>query len=356
VSFPIPTDWPSGVYVGKLTADREGFESYVIFIVRDDRACDFLFQCSDTTWSAYNKWPGRWSLYDGNGIGPHVRVSWDRPYGKYPQVVDNPLFIGSGTFMIFEFPLAFWMEKEGYDVSYISNVDTHTDGSGLRRAQGFLSVGHDEYWSQAMYDNVKAAIQDGVSVGFLSSDTCWGLIPFWPSSTGAPHRVITRLGQFGPLEPAAVKAYPELSQFKQFGPTEADLIGARNTYPWTGGADWICSAEKNWLFEGTGMKNGDGIPDLVGFEWMGLPASIPGLEVVARGRIVSAGAEGEYTATVYPGPKDNVVFNAATIWWADGLSSPPGYITPAAHGAKPKGPDRRVQRITANLLKRMCQA
>ena len=28
---------------------------------------------------------------------------------------------------------------------------------------------------------------------------------------------------------------------------------------------------------------------------------------------------GTFTATVYPGPKSNVVFNAATIWWADGL-------------------------------------
>ena len=38
-------------------SQREGLQSYVIFIVRDDRACDFLFQCSDTTWAAYNRWP-----------------------------------------------------------------------------------------------------------------------------------------------------------------------------------------------------------------------------------------------------------------------------------------------------------
>ena len=136
-------------------------------------------------------------------IGPKTRVSWDRPYGKYCQVVNNPRVTGSGEFLLWEFPLAFWMEKEAYDVSYISNVDTHADGAGLRRAKGFLSVGHDEYWSREMYDNVKAAIGSGLSVGFLSSDTCWGMIPFWPSSTGAPHRVTSRLGQFGPLEPGA---------------------------------------------------------------------------------------------------------------------------------------------------------
>lgn len=357
VEFAIPSDWPSGVYVGKLTAERDALQGYVIFIIRDDRACDFLFQCADSTWSAYNRWPDQWALYDDGHkewyVGPQTRVSWDRPYAKYCQVIDNPLFTGSGSFMLWEFPLAYWLEKEGYDVSYISTVDTHADGTGLLRAKGFLSVGHDEYWSREMYAHVKTAIDAGVSVGFLSSDTCWGLIPFWPSSHGAPHRVISRLGQFGPLEPGAVKNYPEMGRFEQFGPTEADLIGARNVYPYSGGADWICAAEKHWLFADTGMKNGDGIPGLVGFEWMGAPANIPGLQVVATGRIHFGGLDSRYAATNYPGPKDNIVFNCSTIWWADGLSAPPGYKTPSAHGATPKGPDRRVQQITTNLLRRM---
>lgn len=62
VELTVPKDWPSGVYLGKLTAEREALQSYIIFIVRDRRAADFLFQCSDTTWSAYNRWPSQWSL------------------------------------------------------------------------------------------------------------------------------------------------------------------------------------------------------------------------------------------------------------------------------------------------------
>ncbi len=100
------------------------------------------------------------------------------------------------------------------------------------------------------------------------------------------------------------------------------------------------------------MKDGDGIPGLVGWEWHGDPADIPGLEVVARGKVKARGTEGIYTATIYPGPKDNFVFNAATIWWADGLSAPPGYLHPSQYGANPKGPDERVQKITSNLLAR----
>jgi len=352
----IPADWVSGVYLGKLTAEREGLQSYVIFIVRDDRACNFLFQCSDATWAAYNRWPSQWSMYDDGKdkwyIGPDVRVSFDRPYGKYCTVVDAPLSQGSGEFLLWEFPLAYWMEKEGYDVSYISNVDTHADAAGLLRAKGWISVGHDEYWSRQMYDNMLAAVAGGVNLAFLSGDTCWGLIPFLPSSGGAPHRIITRLGQFGPLEDAAVKKYPELQRFKQSAPTEANLIGARNIFPYVGVAAWICTDETHWMYAGTKMKNGDGIPGLVGWEWMGAPADIPGLRVVAKGLMKYGKDEGTYTATIYPGPKNNWVFNASSIWWSNGLSEPPGYLTPSVPEGSPQGPDPRVQRMTANLLNR----
>jgi hypothetical protein len=356
-TLTIPKDWPSGVYLGKLTAEREKLQSYIIFIVRDDRACDFLFQCSDTTWSAYNRWPDHYSLYDDGKKewywGPGVRVSWDRPYGKYCQILDAPLSQGSGEFLLWEFPLAFWMEKEGYDVSYISNVDTHADAKGLLRAKSLLSVGHDEYWSLDMFNNVKAAIAAGLNAAFFSGNTSCGVISFLPSASKVSNRIISRIGQYGPIQEESVKkGFPELRDLKHNGPNEAALIGARSTFPVTGGADWICVQDKHWLFAGTGMKKGDRIPGLVGWEWHGDPADIPGLEVVAQGQTFNGTHKGTYTATIYPGPKDNLVFNAATIWWSDGLSAPPGYLHPSVYGAKPRGPDARVQRITANLFRR----
>ena len=35
------------------------------------------------------------------------------------------------------------MEQHGYDVTYISNADTHAGPAGLLRAKAFLSVGID---------------------------------------------------------------------------------------------------------------------------------------------------------------------------------------------------------------------
>lgn len=356
----IPKDWPSGVYLGKLTAEKEKLQSYIIFIVRDDRPCDFLFQCSDTTWAAYNRWPDFFSLYDDGTpphnwyVGPGVRVGWDRPYGKYRQILDAPLSQGSGEFLLWEFPLAYWMEQHGYDVSYISNVDTHADIKGLQRTRAFLSVAHDEYWSLEMFAHVKAAVDAGVHAAFFSGNACDGRIRFYPSHAGAPCRSFSRVGKFGIME-------RELKEFagkwKEHGPNPATLMGARSTYPYNGTADWTCVNEKHWLFAGTGMKNGDSIKGLVGWEHHGDPAKLPGLEILARGPVFSGGKPQnvEYTSTLYPAPKGNLVFNAATIWWSDGLSAPPGYLRPSAHGGTPPGPDARVQRITQNLFQRFLQ-
>jgi hypothetical protein len=105
------------------------------------------------------------------------------------------------------------------------------------------------------------------------------------------------------------------------------------------------------------MKKGEVIPGLIGWEYHGKPATeIPGLEVVGEGTAWVGGARPQqWAATVYAGPKGNVVFNAATIFWAQGLSTPPGHVLPWSHWSRPHGPDERVQQITRNVLSRALQ-
>jgi hypothetical protein len=351
----IPADWLSGVYVGKLTTEPDGWQSYLTFIVRDDRRADFLFQASDFTWQAYNRWPSQFALYD-DGTHPwywggEVQVSFNRPYGKYCQIFDAPLSTGSGEFFLWEFPLAFWMESIGYDLTYISNLDTHRDAAGLRRAKGFLSVGHDEYWTIEMFENVRTAIRSGVSAAFFSGNAVCGRIRFDERT-----RAFERVGVFGP--PGGMHDFESMKSLEHARPYANELLGAHSTGPVTGGADWICTAPQHWIYAGTGMKAGDRIDGLIGWEWHGDPAQIPGLEIVATGPTQLAPGElngGQYTATVYPGPRGNFVFNAGTCWWADSLSEPPGYVRPRVY-TEPQGPDSRGQRITRNILDRMRQS
>jgi hypothetical protein len=84
-------------------------------------------------------------------------------------------------------------------------------------------------------------------------------------------------------------------------PSEGLLIGARNVYPYMGIADWICRDSAHWLYEGTGMQDGDRISGLIGWEWNSGPAEIPGLSVVASGKVSDGfGGDGHYHATIYP--------------------------------------------------------
>ncbi|WP_339910868.1 N,N-dimethylformamidase beta subunit family domain-containing protein [Symmachiella dynata] len=358
----IPDDWLSGVYLGRLTtlpseADRPYWQSYIVFVVRDDRPANILFQCSDNTWQAYNQWPSNYSIYTHpKGVqGPWADVSFDRPYGReaqYNGVVNDPLTFGSGEFLPLEFPLAYWLEKHGYDVTYCCNSDMLTPEHGLK-CKSFISVGHDEYWDIRQFRSVEKMRDAGVNLLFLSGNSiCW-VTPFRASSDGRENRIIFRGGPYGAKNDYALLRERLHGPFPEHGPDEGLLMGARNVEPVNGGGDWTITKPEHWIFAGTNVKAGDRIPGLIGWEYHGAPAKIPGLEIVAAGTAFQGGENPQqWTATIYPGPKDNFVFNAATIFWAQGLSSPPGHTLPWSHFSRPHGPDPRVQQITHNLLQR----
>jgi len=361
-TLTIPADWVSGVYLGRLTtipaSEKEPYwQSYVIFVVTDDRPCEVLFQCSDNTWQAYNQWPSKYSVYThpkGNQ-GPWADVSFDRPYGREAQfdsVVNDPLTQGSGEYLPLEFPLAYWLEQQGYDVSYCCNSNMLTPDRGLK-ARSMISVGHDEYWDIRQFRSVEKMRDQGVSLLFLSGNSvCW-VSPFRNSFDGRPNRILFRGGPYGANRPITEARAKDHGPFPERGPDEGYLMGARNVEPVNGGGDWICTMPEHWIFEGTGMKKGDSIPGLIGWEYHGDPADIPGLSVVGSGTAWVGGETPQsWTATVYEGPKGNVVFNASSIFWVQGLSDPPGHTLPWSHWSRPHGPDPRVERITKNVLDR----
>lgn len=344
IALKIPYDWVSGVYLGKLSTWRASeSEAYIVFIVRDDRKADILFQCSDMTWLSYNRWPQWRSLYDSPTsqwaarAPDNYNVSFDRPYGIFWNGLPasfEPLTNGSGEFLMTEFPLAFWLEKEGYDVTYISNVDTHADGPGLLRGKVWLSVGHDEYWTQEMFDNVTHARDAGVNLAFLSGNSVSGKVLLLPNThDGRPHRVMSLIDRSFD-EPA--------------------LMGSRSYG--VGLGDWTCAAPDHWIFKDTGMKKGDAIPNLVGWEFHGPPLAedVKELVVLAEGPVKNTSgkvSQRTYASTIYTAEKGNYVFNAATCWWNKVLSAPPAYINPPYYNFE-EG-DERVRQITKNLLNRM---
>ena len=198
-SWQVPEDAVSGVYLARLQRldangnPIDGATNQIPFVVRNDgEHHDIVLQTSDTTWQAYNGWGGN------NGeVGPDLygdpsgRIDWDRIEGggtynedrAYAVSYNRPIITDTGQSWasgaqdyLFgaDYAAISWLEKNGYDVSYISGVDTDRLGASyLENYKAFISVGHDEYWSGGQRANVEAARDAGVNLLFWSGNECY---------------------------------------------------------------------------------------------------------------------------------------------------------------------------------------
>ena len=216
-TLAVPASWTSGVYLARLTGATSGKQSYVIFVVRDDaRPSALLYEASFTTYQAYNFWPGGSngkSLYDWAPGKRAWKVSFNRPYVLgYSYVAGQSegaaSGLGDGEYLTnlqpgpystsypispagFEYNMVRWLEKNGYDVTYAANIDVHENGNLLLNHNGFISAGHNEYWSMEMRNNVQNALNRGVNLAFFSSNTAYWQIRLEPSAiTGDADRTI----------------------------------------------------------------------------------------------------------------------------------------------------------------------
>ena len=192
-TWDVPIEATSGVYFAKMTRlDSTAGQNIIPFIVRDDDTpSDITFQTSDTTWQAYNWWGG-YNLYGSIADGSRAfGVSYNRPIvTREPNLASGPQdFIFS-----VEYPAIRWLEQNGYDVNYISGVDSARDGSQLLNTNTnlFLSVKHDEYWSAEQRTNVEAARDDGTNLAFWGGNSVYWKVR-WETSidaSGTPYRTM----------------------------------------------------------------------------------------------------------------------------------------------------------------------
>lgn len=175
-SWNVPSDAVSGVYIALLRRSDNGDASHITFVVRDDSShSDITFQTSDPTWQAYNTYGGS-DFYQGAANGRAYKISYNRP------ILTRSGTGGRDFFFSNEYPAVRFLERNGYDVSYQSGVDTDRYGSLLVNHKVFLSVGHDEYWSGAQRANVEAARDAGVNLQFLSGNEIYWRTRYEPSA------------------------------------------------------------------------------------------------------------------------------------------------------------------------------
>ncbi len=187
--WTVPSSAVSGVYIAKLTMGTD--VSQIPFVVRDDGSRSaVVFKTSDATWQAYNAYGGA-DFYTApdSKTGTQARafaVSYNRPYAtRGAQQGRDYLFSN-------EYPTLRFLERNGVDVSYTTDVDVSVGNGALTNHKAFLSVGHDEYWTLPERTAVTAARDAGVNLMFLSGNEVYWHTRLAPSidGSGTPNRTI----------------------------------------------------------------------------------------------------------------------------------------------------------------------
>jgi hypothetical protein len=265
------TNWASGVYLVKLTAGQSQKQSYIIFTVRDDhRQAAGLFQCSVTTYAAYNNWGG-YDFYESDSRNgrPAYKVSFNRPYRNPTRPFNGK---GAGDFLTWEIMTLRFLEREGYDIKYCTNIDTDTTPQMLTQQRAFLSVGHDEYWTKAMRDHIEAARNAGVNMAFFGANTGYWQVRLEPGANGDPRRTLVcykyDAPQMDPLYNSQPTLATDLWRTERAGRParpESSLVGVMYDYN-SVDLDMVMADCSGWIGEGTGLRAGTVLPGLLGYE------------------------------------------------------------------------------------------
>jgi len=334
----IPSDWITGVYLAKFTGG-DAMQTYVPFDVKGNLFSRYIAVTPDTTSAAYNKWGG-YSLYEEDGStqidslekstpNRAVKVSFDRPYLQAQ---------GSGLVLAFEANAIHWLERQGYDLSYVSSTDLHENPSLLLHHRAYLSLGHDEYWTKEMRDGVENARNHGVGLAFLGANDAYWQIRFESDSAGTPDRTIVcykveSANKDLARDPFYRKDITRLTSLWRdpiIGRPENALIDImysglaspkRQGFPWE-----VNSEAKSPFLNGTGLLPGQRYGcDLVGYEWDRVftnNATPAGLQVLSMSPTVKDDNTSDISnTTYYIAPSGAMVFATGSTYWSLALDN-----------------------------------
>lgn len=361
----VPADWKSGYYQVTMSVKDDNAHSAtgsLFFIVRSAKPgtrTKILLQLSTNTYNAYTNWGGHslYSYHDRDGIQGH-RVSFDRPL--------------SSMFSRWELHFVRWAESNGYVFDYAANSDLEFHPEILKNYQLVLSIGHDEYWSSPMRDNLEAFIAKGGNVAFFTGNTCC-----WQVRSEDKGRALTCWKQAYIFDPFYRTEDPKLLStlwgHHLVGRPENELIGVG--FLWggyhkshgqfmDGEASYKVHRPDHWVFKGTNLKRDQrfgGKDTIVGYECDGCEMRWEnGLPFPTHndGTPKSFTILGTCPAKWAPGdslwydrfPKDRIGAAVMGVYTQGGTVFTTG-STDWSHGLQ--GKDPYVEQITRNVLDRL---
>ncbi|MGE5690530.1 MAG: N,N-dimethylformamidase beta subunit family domain-containing protein [Pseudomonadota bacterium] len=303
--------WQSGLYFVGVGAD-DGRAGYAPFILRPRRLGTqrVAVVLSTNTWQAYN-----FHDADGDGWGD----SWYVSDALHAVDVGRPYLDFGVPFRFKDWDLAFvsWLNRTGKRVDFLSDEDLEAAGSGdaLRRAYDLVVFpGHAEYVTARAYDVVERYRDLGGNLLFLAANNF-----FWRVRRDGRRIVRER-------------------RWRDAGRDEAGLVGVHYV-----GSDQgqrqaaftvVGAGSAPWLFEGTGLRDGDTF-GRYGIEIDGRgPATPRSAQVLAHATdLMGAGRSAELT--YYETPAGARVLAAGAINFVASMTDP------------------RVERLVENAWRRL---
>ena len=345
-SLHIGEDWVSGYYLIRaqlLSGPAAGTSATTFLVVRRFHSSSaILVQVPVNTWEAYNGWGGK-SLYPFSSSGGRqaIRVSFDRPFNWFLPGGQRPLG--------WELPLVGFLERQGYDVSYQSDVWTNMHPNSLLHHRLDVVAGHDEYWTKTMRDGWGAARDAGVNLAFMGANAAYWQVRLQDGG----RTVFTYKSMYDPEPDPALKT----AMFRELVPPryECELIGIQHqgaVLNWQPGNYTVQPGAfaTPWTRQ-TGLRPGAVIRGIVSVE----SDTIPGNQTAASScgndltvlfhRERGGDKDGNADATVYRAPSGARVFASGShqfVWALTDFPSNPDQ----GHGLT----DSRLQRFMTNAL------
>jgi hypothetical protein len=354
VTLVVGADWRSGVYLAKLEESVGRRQSYAIFVVRDDDDdADIVFELPVNTYQAYNFWGGKQAYDWGSGDGmpwgstpgrAAVRVSFNRPYAASANPAAS-YGMGAGEFLCnvqpvstgypissagWDYNLVRWLEREGYGVTYVTNVDTQNAPELFSRRRVFISGAHDEYWSWRARENLERALASGVSLLFSGANAIYWQVRPEPDARGRVDRHLAiykeKAYQSDPVlfdnDPSNDHLATTQWRLRPVSRPEDMLIGVGYLMDPVDG-DIVVSNAGHWAFANTGLVNGSRLAGLLGYEVDGLLRNPPkDLSVLAASPAKNLKEPGRVVVsnvTAYAAPSGAEVFATGSMQWSWGL-------------------------------------
>lgn len=339
--------WPEGCYLLRLDAQGPEGQRFVPLTVRSASTKGrTVIVNAVATWQAYNRWGG-YGSYDGPTGGYASRslaVTFDRPY-EYDD--------GAGLFLVYEAPLIALAERLGIPLAYTTTTDVAREKRLLEGAAAVLSLGHDEYWSPEQRAHVTAARDAGTNIAILGANCCYRRIRLEPSDLGPDRTVVCYKSSYA-QDPGVKRGHPATVDFRSApaADPESSLLGViYDGYPVD--APYVVTQPGHWLFEGTGVKAGDGFAHLVGVEYdkvnTGFPTPRP-IEIIAHSPVVCEGRPSHQDTAYYTVASGAGVFATGTMRWVEALDAKGDGRGGGNHGLDARS-GALTTRVTENLLR-----